>query len=233
MRSTFGKFVRLLGLSFRALVVILPWPLKRFILARAFKYQIHPDARIGLAWAFPQTLKMEEGACIDHFTVAIHLERMEMGPFAMIGRSNWITGFPRNGERGHFQHLSDREPALVMGAHSAVTKGHHIDCTARIDIGSFSTVAGYQSQLLTHSVDIYLSRQHAAPIRIGHHCFVGTRCLVFGGASLPDCSVLGAGSLLNKSFDQSYGLYAGSPARFVKAIPEGAAYFSRSKGFII
>jgi acetyltransferase-like isoleucine patch superfamily enzyme len=119
-----------------------------------------------------------------------------------------------------------------MGEHSAITKNHHFDCTDCIEIGSFTTVAGYQSQFLTHSIDISENRQHARPIRIGHHCFLGTRCIVLGGASLPDCSILGAGSLLNKQFGEAFSLYAGSPARSVKRLSRDAAYFSRQQGFV-
>ena len=216
----------------RAMIVTLPWGLKRWLLQRCLGYEIHPSARIGWAWIYPRHLVMAEGATIDHLTVAIHLERLELGAHASIGRSNWITGFPKGGSGKHFQHQADREPVLTMGEHSAITKNHHLDCTARIDIGAFTTIAGYQSQFLTHSINIVEGRQHAEPIRIGRCCFVGTRSVILGGAALPDCSVLGAASLLNKSFDESFCLYAGSPARRVKKLPEDAAYFHRSQGFV-
>ena len=222
----------MLGKLFRAVVVVLPWRLKRWLLQRCFGYQIHPTASIGLAWIYPGHLVMGEKATIGHLTVAIHLERVELGSNASIGRSNWITGFPSSGPGKHFQHQTDREPVLVMGEHSAITKNHHLDCTARIDIGAFTTIAGYQSQFLTHSIDIVDSRQHAKPIRIGRCCFVGTRNVILGGAVLPDCSVLGAASLLNKAFDKPFALYAGTPARHLKMLPEDAAYFHRPQGFV-
>ena len=227
--QTMWRLPRLAG---RALTVVLPWPIKRHILNACCGYQIHPSAHIGLAWIFPRKLMMGEGSRIDHFTVAVHLDRMELGEHATIGRGNWITGFPIGSASGHFRHQPGREPALVMGRHSAITKNHHFDCTARIDIGAFATIAGYQSQLLTHSIDIAAGRQHAEPIRIGRFGFVGTRCVVLGGATLPDSSVLGAASLLNKPFDEPFVLYAGTPARHVKKLPEDAAYFRRERGFV-
>ncbi|HEY2573692.1 MAG TPA: hypothetical protein VGH65_06475, partial [Verrucomicrobiaceae bacterium] len=212
--------------------VILPWPIKREILQSCFGFELHPSAHIGLAWVFPRKLVMNEAACIDHFTVAIHLERLELGSHAMIGRGNWITGYPKDGRGPHFQHQSGREPVLVMGEHSALTKNHHFDCTARIDIGAFATIAGYQSQFLTHSIDIVAGRQHAEPIRIGRYGFVGTRCVVLGGSVLPDYSVLGAASLLNKDFEDSYCLYAGTPAHPLKKLPADSGYFTRQEGFV-
>ena len=39
---------------------------------------------------------------------AIHLDRLVLGPFATINRSNWITGYPKVGSR-HFAHRADRD----------------------------------------------------------------------------------------------------------------------------
>jgi acetyltransferase-like isoleucine patch superfamily enzyme len=175
---------------------------------------------------------MEAESVIGHANVAIHLERMELGAAATIGRRNWITGFPKDQGSPHFSHQTDRHPALVMGEQSAITKNHHFDCTARIDIGAFTTIAGYQSQFLTHSIDVAAGRQHAEPIRIGRYCFVGTRCVVLGGAVLPDSSVLGAASLLNKVLDESFMLYAGLPAQPLKKLAQDSAYFCRQRGFV-
>lgn len=51
-----------------------------------------------------------------------------------------------------------------------------------------------------------------APIIIGHDSWISTRCLVCPGAAMAPHSVLAANSMLNKSFDESYVLLAGSPA---------------------
>ena len=49
---------------------------------------------------------------------------------------------------------------------------------------------------------------------------------------LPDYSVLGAGAVLNKKYDERYKLYAGVPARPVKDIDRNAKYFDRLSGFV-
>jgi acetyltransferase-like isoleucine patch superfamily enzyme len=121
----------------------------------------------------------------------------------------------------------------LLGAHAAITKSHHIDCTNRITIGPFTTIAGYHSQLLTHSIDLQHNRQHSEPITIGAYCFVGSNCVILGGSVLPDQCVLGALSLLNKPFSESWSLYGGQPARRLKPIDANAAYFSRLEGFVV
>ncbi|MEY2878582.1 MAG: hypothetical protein RLZZ15_962, partial [Verrucomicrobiota bacterium] len=164
----------------RLLVVLLPWPLRRHALRIFFGYEIHPTARIGLSWIFPDRLVLGAHARIGHLNVAIHLARLELGAHAILERRNWITGFPAGGAR-HFAHRADRDGALVLGAHAAVTKNHHLDCTDRIEIGAFTTVAGYGSQLLTHAIDLERNRQDCAPITIGEYCFVGTNVVILGG----------------------------------------------------
>jgi acetyltransferase-like isoleucine patch superfamily enzyme len=215
----------------RCLVVLLPWFLRRPVLTACFGYRIHPTARIGWSWIFPAHLVLEEGATIGHGNVALRLARIELGAHASIGRSNWITGYPRGGAR-HFAHRATRDPALILGAHAAITKGHHLDCTDRIEIGAFTTIAGYRSQFLTHSIDVVANRQDCAPIVIGRHCFVGTAVVVLAGARLPDRSVLGAMALLNRAVETPGWLHAGVPAAPVKELPADAAYFHRTEGWV-
>jgi acetyltransferase-like isoleucine patch superfamily enzyme len=216
---------------FRFLVILLPWLLRRHVLRIVYAYEIHPTARIGWSWIFPGKLVMGPHTRIGHGNVAIHLERMELGAHACLDRGNWITGFPRHDSR-HFAHCASRTPMLFMGPHSAVTKNHHLDCTDRIEIGPFATIAGYGSQLMTHSIDLERNRQDAAPITIGEYCFVGTDVVVLGGAVLPARSVLGAKALLNKAHVQTDWLYAGVPARPIRPLPADGAYFRRTTGFV-
>jgi acetyltransferase-like isoleucine patch superfamily enzyme len=220
---------KMLHLLCCALVVILPWRMKRWCLGYFFGYKLARTARIGVSWIFPQELIMLEDSRIGNLVVAIHLQRIQLSEKASIGRGNWITGYPLN-DKKHFSHLDDRRPELRMGEHSAITKNHHLDCTESIEIGAFTTIAGYRSQLLTHSIDLVKGRQDAAPIQIGSYCFIGTNCVILGGASLPDRSVLAACSLLNKAYAES-GMFGGVPAKRIKDAPSGA-YFNRTEGYI-
>ena len=220
-------------LLLKVLICLLPWALRRYALQRWFGFELHPTARIGWAWIFPRKLIMAAGSSIDHFTVAIHLDAIQLEAHASIGRNNWITGFPSNTNSPHFNHQVGRQSILLLGESSAVTKNHHLDCTNTIEIGRFATVAGYQSQFLTHSIDVFENRQHSAPISIGAYAFVGTNSVVLGGAILPAYSVLGANSLLNKPHTEEWKLYGGVPAKELSTIPQTAKYFTRIDGFVI
>ena len=211
---------------------LLPWHLRRAFLESQFGFQIHPTARIGLAWVFPNRLIMEEGSAIGSVTVCKGLDLLHLKAHATIGRGNWITGFPL-GASQHFAHQVDRRPELIVGEHSAITNRHLLDCTSSVTIGRFTTFAGFHSQIISHSIDLEQNRQSSQPVRVGDYCFVGTNCVLLGGSALPDFCVLGAKSLLNKAFTETYQLYGGVPARPIKALSRDCKYFQRTEGFVV
>jgi len=219
-------------LILRALLVLLPWSLRRRLLTMLYGYELDPTSHIGLAWVFPRHLVMAAHTSIGHLTVCVHLDRVELREHATLGRGNWVTGFPSGTDSPHFRGEPGRRSELILEEHSAMTNRHLIDATSPVLIGRFTTVAGFQSQILTHSIDLVTCRQASAPVSIGAYCFVGTNCVILGGSNLPERSVLGAKSLLNKSFDTPLQLYGGVPARAVKSLPPDAAYFMRVNGFV-
>jgi acetyltransferase-like isoleucine patch superfamily enzyme len=215
----------------RFLSLLLPWSIRRSLLEKQFGYSIHPTSRIGLAWIFPRRLVMEEGSRIGHLNLCKNIDLFHVGAHAVVGQLNWITGFP-SGPSRHFAHQADRRPELILERHAGISSRHLIDCTARVRIGAFATIAGFRSQLLTHSIDLAAGRQTAEPIDIGEYCFTGTNSVVLGGSALPHHSVLGAQSLLNKKWEEPYRLYAGVPAKPIKELPPEMEYFQRTEGFV-
>ena len=211
---------------------LLPWQLRRSFLEKQFGFQIHPTARIGLAWILPNRLIMEERSSIGTATVCKGVDLLHLKAYAIIGRGNWITGFPLGLSR-HFAHQADRRPELIIGEHSAITNRHLLDCTNSVTIGRFTTFAGFHSQIISHSIDLEQNRQSSKPVRVGDYCFIGTNCVLLGGSALPDFCVLGAKSLLNKAFTETYQLYGGVPARPLKALPRDSKYFQRTEGFVV
>ena len=212
------------------LLMIFPWGLRRRLLVALMGYEIHSTARIGLSWICPERLEMAAGARIGHLTMCKGLSLLKMGEESRLGNLNWITGFPV-GNKDFFAG-EERRAELVIGEHAAVTHRHLIDCTNSVRIGRFTTFAGFRSQVLTHSIDLQRCRQASRPIAIGDYCFVGTNCVLLGGSALPDYSVLGASSVLNKAYSDPHQLYAGNPARPVKALSREMGYFTRSTGYV-
>lgn len=219
------KFINLVILFF-------PWFLRRIILIKLYKFDIDKTAKIGFSYIYPDKLKMGKNAKIGHLNVAVNLHYIELGENSVISRKNWITGFPINSKFKHFSHQTDRKNELIIGKESAITNNHHIDCTNYIHIGNYVTIAGYNSQFLTHSIDIYEGRQDSHPIEVGNYSFVSTGVIILGGSKLPDYSVLAAGAILNKNYSDKWKIYAGVPAKPIKDIDRDAKYFSRKQGFV-
>jgi len=212
-------------------VLLFPWPIRRRLLVWLLGYEIHPTARIGWSWICPLRLEMAAGARIGNLTVCKGLSLVKMGEQSYVGNLNWITGFPV-GNPAFFGEERERRAELVIGDHASVTHRHLIDCTNSVRIGRFATFAGYRSQVLTHSIDLERSRQASRPVSIGEYCFVGTNCVLLGGSVLPDYSVLGASSVLNKAHTEMHWLYAGNPAQPVKPLSQQMSYFQRSAGLV-
>jgi acetyltransferase-like isoleucine patch superfamily enzyme len=215
----------------QGLALMLPWSIRRRILHRLLGYELHPTSRIGFAWVSARKVVLEANASIGHGTVCRGLDLLWMKDSATIGRGNWITGLP-SAHKGHYEQQRGRQPQLIVEEHAAITSQHLVDCTNSITLGRFSTIAGFRSQLLTHTIDLERNVQTSAPITIGEYCFVGTNSLVLGNASLPSFSVLASSSLLNKSYSEQYQLYGGVPAVPLRKLSPEYAYFKRATGFV-
>jgi acetyltransferase-like isoleucine patch superfamily enzyme len=212
----------------------LPWRLRRLVLQAVCGFAIDKTAYISrFALVLPARLEMGPGSTIGPFTVCKGLELLRLEEHALIGRFNWITAFPLGTKSRHFELDPDREPHLIVERHAAITHRHIVDCTDEVTIGAFSIFAGFRSQILTHSIDLRESRQRCKPVRIGHHCFVGTDCVLLSGSALPDCSVLGAHSLLASRLETPGYVYGGVPAKPIKSIKPDEKYFSRDTGYVL
>jgi acetyltransferase-like isoleucine patch superfamily enzyme len=223
-------------MSFRELfslaTILLPWPLRRILLVHVLGYRIDRSAQIGFSLICPARLDMGPGSSIGHLTLCKRgVELLKLDEGATVGNLNWITGVPLKGTT-HFKDGKDRHPELIVHDRAAITNRHFIDCTASVSIGRFTIVAGCRSIILSHSIDLVNCRQSSSPISIGEYCFVGAGSVLLPGGVLPDYSVLGANSLLNKVYTEQYFLYAGNPARPVKQLSSEIKYFTRTKAYV-
>jgi acetyltransferase-like isoleucine patch superfamily enzyme len=214
------------------LSILLPWPMRRWVLVQLLGFKIDKTARIGFSWVCPMQLEMGPRSRIGHLTCirpGMDLLRLEEG--AGIGNLNWVSGEPIAGTT-HYTHQTDRRSQLIVREQAAITNRHLIDCSATVTIGKFSTVAGSHTIILSHGIDLENNRQRALPVSVGEYCFVGAASVLLAGSALPDCSVLGASALLNKCYTEPNYLYAGNPARPVKQLSPDRKYVTRVVGYV-
>lgn len=196
-----------------------------------FGYSIHPTAFVGRSLLLCRHLSMGPASRIGSGNLINAIDSVVLEEAAKIGSFNWISGLSGSSKK-HFSDEIGRESALSLGRHASLTARHFVDCCNKVSIGAFSIVAGAQSQILTHAVDIREGRQRSAPVVIGEYCFVGTGAVILKGARLPSYSVLAAGSTLHKAFDGERMIYSGVPATPVKELDAGCKFFLREVGFV-
>ncbi|WP_313581531.1 acyltransferase [Chishuiella sp.] len=216
----------------QVLFFMFPWKIRRILLNKIFKYDIHKTSKIGYSIILSKKLLMEKHSRIGNFSFCQGIDLLHLKEYGRLGTFNYITGYSSY-LKSHFSHVKNRKCEFIIGKHSAVTSRHFLDATAGIYIGNYTTFAGIKSQILTHSIDIELNIQDAEMVEIGDYCFVGTACIFLKGSKLPNNSILGANSLLNKKNEKECALYGGVPARYIKDIPiEKYKYFQRKIGFV-
>lgn len=203
--------------------------LRRLLCRTLLGYRIDPTASIGISFVRVAQADLGPGARIGHFSVIRNLARLELGHEAKIGTFNWIFGMI--GVTQHFQLETRRCSALIMGEGSSVTSRHLIDCTDTVTIGPFALVAGFATQILSHSIDIVGCRQSCAPVHIGAFSMIGTRSILLKGAHLPVGTILSAGSCFrNGVSDKTHHLWSGVPAQPVKDLGTDLGWYRREKG---
>jgi maltose O-acetyltransferase len=107
----------------------------------------------------------------------------------------------------------------VFFGHRAIIIALDIEIGDEVLIGPSVVISGGNHSFLKTS---YRFGPHVAQkVTIGNGAWICANCVVTAGSVLPDRSVLAAGSVLTKVFDQKDSLYAGVPAKLLKQITHG------------
>jgi acetyltransferase-like isoleucine patch superfamily enzyme len=213
-------------------MVVLPSRLKGRLGRWLLGWDIHPTAYIGRSVILVGHLAMGPGTSIGPLNVIKDLEELRLGEGASIASRNWITGFPRSADRSAdaFAHSPNRRPSLVLGRHAMITVGHDIDCSDRVDIGEYGSLAGFRCTVLTHSLNLVRDRFVTGPVEIGAHAAVMSGVTLLSGTKVPARSVVSAGSVVNTPLTEELTFYSGNPAAAVRTLPETLGFFHRGEG---
>lgn len=88
-----------------------------------------------------------------------------------------------------------------------------------ITIGKGTHIAN-NTCFVTTNHDLYNPDKHVEgkSIHIGEHCWIGFGAIILPGVCLGDHTVVGAGSVVTKSFPEGYCVIGGNPAKLIKSI---------------
>lgn len=207
------------------LLVVLPQSLKRQVANRLLGWEIHPTAHLGRSLILVGRLRLGPRASIGPFNLIKDVDEVVLGEGAAIASRNRITAVPASS--GVFTHSPHRRPALVMAPFSMITTGHEIDCSDLVELDEHAIVAGFGSQVLTHSLNLVQDRFVTGPVRFGEHSALMSGCIVLSGLQVPARSIVSAGSVITTRLSAELTFYRGNPAEAVRDLPPTLKFFHR------
>ncbi|MCC7333016.1 MAG: acyltransferase [Flavobacteriales bacterium] len=113
--------------------------------------------------------------------------------------------------------------------------GCYIQGIGKIIIGDYTQI-GPRVSIISANHDINDTRIHLPEkVEIGKYCWLGANSTILPNVILGDFTIVGAGSVVTKSFSEGYCVIAGNPARKIKNIsPENCIryeYENKFKGY--
>ena len=94
--------------------------------------------------------------------------------------------------------------------------GSYIQGAGGVFIGNYVQF-GPNVGILSANHDLYdQNKYNVAPIKIGDYSWIGMNCVVTAGVELGTRTIVGAGSVVTKSFPEGYCVIAGNPAKIIK-----------------
>ncbi len=207
------------------ILLLLPQRLKHAFARRVLGWEIHPTAYIGRSLIQIRKVTMGAHASIGSLNVFRDLEELRMAEGANIAGRNWIIGIPRESEV--FRDQPSRDPSLIMGEYSIITIGHEIDVADRVELGKQAAIAGYNSAILTHSLNLLTDKFVAGRVMLGDYGVLMSGCTMQNGTRVPAYSIVSAGSVIATKLSKEYTFYRGNPAEAVRDLPPSLGYFNR------
>lgn len=146
--------------------------------------------------------------------LAVRLRGVIVGQNVMIGRNAWIQVAD-----------DDLKAEITIGDGTNIGRNVTITAKKKITIGK-KCLFSYGVSIMDH--DHKFSRSispmdsgltEGQPIIISDNCFIGARSFILKGVKLGRHCVVGAGSVVTKSFP-AYSIIAGSPARLIKILED-------------
>lgn len=110
---------------------------------------------------------------------------------------------------------------LSIGENCWIGKDFTIYGNAAVSIGNNCDIAPDVSFATgTHKIGTHERRTgegYCEPIHIGSGCWLGLKCIILSGVTINDGSIVGAGAVVTKSFEDDL-ILGGVPARIIKRL---------------
>lgn len=96
--------------------------------------------------------------------------------------------------------------------------GNYIQAIGKIYVGDYTQIAPNVG-IISSNHDVYDSRKHIeGNVYIGKYCWIGFGAVILPGVKLGDFTIVGAGSVVTKSFPKGHCVIGGVPAKQIKEL---------------
>lgn len=139
-----------------------------------------------------------------------------------------ILGFNRNVYwPAHFTskitHYNNIE--IGIGTAPGLSPGCYIQGGGGIKIGNYTIVAPNVG-IISSNHDLHDSSMHInKKVVIGNYCWIAMNSVVLPGVVLGDYTIVGAGSIVTKSFKEGYCVIGGNPAKIIRRLDKDKCKF--------
>lgn len=114
-----------------------------------------------------------------------------------------IVTYPKNVNAG-----IETSPGMMPGC--------YIQGMGKVVIGDYTQIAANVG-IISSNHDLYDTNKHIeSTVKIGKYCWVGMNSVILPGVELGDFTIVGAGSVVTKSFTEGYCVIGGNPAKIIK-----------------
>ena len=106
--------------------------------------------------------------------------------------------------------------------------GNYIQAFGKIFIDDYTQI-GPNVGIISSNHDLYNNSSHIInEVRIGKYCWIGMNSVVLPGVVMGDFTIVGAGSVVTKSFPDGFCVIGGNPAKLIKKIEKEKCVRSKS-----
>ncbi len=129
--------------------------------------------------------------------------------------------------RGHFEHvywpvhgsstvINYKNICCGIETSPGYSPGNYIQALGKIYIGDYTQIAPNVG-IITGNHDLTDNRKHVIKeVHIGKYCWLGMGAIILPGVILGNHTVVAAGSVVTKSFEEGYCVIGGNPAKILK-----------------
>ncbi|GJQ03941.1 acyltransferase [Capnocytophaga canimorsus] len=107
---------------------------------------------------------------------------------------------------------------MLIDTNPRYSPGCYIQGGGRVYIGDYTQIAPNVG-IISSNHDLYDSREKVRKeVVIGKYCWIGMNAMILPGVKLGDFTIVAAGTVVTKSFEEGYCVIGGNPARKIKEL---------------